>query len=305
MAQADLHLFVPAGKEREMGVRRIVVPLVGVESERKALALAFRAGAATGAHVDALFVLPDPNEALPYLGEGLTGGMIEDILASAQARGKACGELARQMFAETASAAGARVVDAAVRDNVLTGRFLAESGAVGEVVARAAWACDLVVAGDAVIEPSAFEAALIDAGRPVLVAPKGELPAAFGSNVFIAWRSSTEAGHAVTAALPFLKRAASVKLATVRREGKGGAEAADSIAAVTDYLAFHGVACTAQVFELGGRALSTALMETIVSEGADLLVMGGYGHSRLREFILGGVTRDVAGNAPVPILMAH
>lgn len=288
-----------------MGVRRIVVPLVGVESERKALTLAFRAGAITGAHVDALFVLPDPNEALPYLGEGLTGGMIEDILASAQERGKACSALAHAMFAETASAAGARIVEEAVRDSALTGRFLAESGAVGDVVARAAWACDLVVAGDAVIEPSAFEAALIDAGRPVLISPKGELPAAVGSHVFIAWRSSTEAGHAVTAALPFLKRAASVKLATVRREGKGEVDAADSIAAVTDYLAFHGVACTTQVFDLGGRALSTALMETVASEGADLLVMGGYGHSRLREFILGGVTRDVASNAPVPILMAH
>jgi len=286
-------------------LRRILVPLIGVESERKSLTLAFRAARATGAHVDALMIRPDPNEALPYLGEGLTGGMIEDILESAKQRGEACAALARKLFDETAKAEGAKVVSVPGPGAEVTTRYLETTGAVGDAVAQAACVCDLVVASDVVIEPTIFEAALIDAGRPVLIAPKAELPATFAQNIFVAWRLSAEAGHAVSAALPFLKGAKSVKVATIEREGHGELDCADQVAALKDYLASHGVTPKTQIFDARGKQLSALVMETIAAEGADLLVMGGYGHSRLREFILGGVTRDVAGAAPIPVLMAH
>lgn len=283
-------------------MRRILVPLVGVESERKALTLALRAAKAVGGHVDALLVLPDPNEALPYLGEGLTGGMIEEILESARARGEACAALGRQVFKEVAAATGVKVVTAPEAGSALTARYTELTGPLCDVVAQAACVADLVVASDALIEPSVFEAALIDAGRPVLIAPKDELPATFATNVFLAWRTTREAGHAASAALPFLKSAKQIKIGSVEREGE---DPEGEIAALKDYLALHGVRPTSQVFAPAGKPLAAVLVEALAKEGADLLVMGGYGHSRLREFILGGVTREIAAAAPIPILMAH
>jgi nucleotide-binding universal stress UspA family protein len=139
----------------------------------------------------------------------------------------------------------------------------------------------------------------MQSGRPVLLAP-AEPPSGIGYVVAVAWNGSPEGVHALAAALPFLEKADAVSLIT-----SGDADAAGSLSAV-DYLAWHGVDAEHRKVAAGsGRHVGSILFEAARDAGADLLVMGAYGHSRVRELLLGGATRTVLESMTLPVLMAH
>ncbi len=140
---------------------------------------------------------------------------------------------------------------------------------------------------------------LMEAGRPVLVVPPG-LERLDARRVVVAWKDTREARRAVRDALPFLAGAERVQVVAVgaetRRDGAEGTAA---------YLAAHGVAATAQL--LPGQQLGAAdpLLRFAAREEADLIVMGAYGHSRLREWAFGGATRDILRTTPICCLASH
>ncbi len=142
-------------------------------------------------------------------------------------------------------------------------------------------------------------ALLMEAGRPVLVVPPG-IERLETRRAVVAWKDTPEARRALHDALPFLARAETVRIVTIgraaRREG-----AAD----VTAHLAGHGIAATAH--PLADPIISAAdeILRFVEREGADLVVMGAYGHSRLREWVFGGLTRDMLQMTPVCCLMSH
>jgi nucleotide-binding universal stress UspA family protein len=142
-------------------------------------------------------------------------------------------------------------------------------------------------------------------GRPVLVVPHAGSFNVIGSHVVIAWNATREAVRAVTAALPLLIRAESVDIVVVG-EGKrmtssyGDGPGSD----ISLYLARHGVKSTVLRISRGGLYVSEALQSVMVDQGADLLCMGAYGHSRLRELVLGGVTHDIMRHMTLPTLIA-
>ncbi len=149
------------------------------------------------------------------------------------------------------------------------------------------------------------EAALFGAGRPVLVVPyAGRFPGA-GRRVLVAWNASREAARAVNDALPILEQAEAVTVLAVNpRQGIGGhgeAPAAD----IALHLARHGVKATAEQVAAPAVGDAEALLNAVAERGADLLVMGGYGHSRLCEMALGGVTRTVLRSMTAPVLLSH
>jgi nucleotide-binding universal stress UspA family protein len=144
-----------------------------------------------------------------------------------------------------------------------------------------------------------FDAALFDSGRPVLLVP-GMPVAGLGSAVAIAWDCSREVTRAVGAALPLLTAAKKVVILTAREPGN---EAEPS--ELAGYLALHGVEARTWAFTPGPGSLGDALLEEAAKAEADLLVMGAYGHSRLREMVLGGVTRGILGDADIPVLLMH
>ena len=146
----------------------------------------------------------------------------------------------------------------------------------------------------------AAEAALFRTGRPVLVAPR-QLPAAVGENVIIGYNRSPSAVHALTVAIPFLERASTVIVVAV----KTGAKTGPSPREIATYLARHDVRTKVLEIEPDHREVGEVLLDEAEHVGADLLVMGAFSHSRLRELILGGVTRQVLQNAEIPVLMAH
>lgn len=142
--------------------------------------------------------------------------------------------------------------------------------------------------------------------RPVLVTPGAEAAQTVpGRHILLAWNASREATRAATAALPLLKRAERVTVVVVhdgrRMDSAHGDEPGADIAL---YLARHGVATEVNQLARNGAEVSEVLLRAVAEQGADLLCMGAYGHSRLRELVLGGTTRDVLRRMSVPTLLA-
>ena len=136
-------------------------------------------------------------------------------------------------------------------------------------------------------------------GRPILVVPPG-VDHLDARRVVIGWKNTREARRAVRDALPFLSRASRVVVVSID-EGQGTDEAGD----VVGFLQAHDIDATATRWESGGGPTSRALVEAASEQAADLIVLGAYGHGRLREWVFGGVTRDLLAGAPVCCLMSH
>lgn len=288
-----------------MPIKRILVPLLGLTNDEIGLSMAMTVAKTFDAQVEGLFVRPDPGEALPYLGEGVSGPVIEDIINSANQAADSAARTSREQFTKAAEAAGVSVVDT-VRGGI--GRaaaiFQDYTGRQAEVVAVESRLSDLIIFGAASEKgpalPDAFEAALISAGRPVLLAPvKWAGPLA--KHIAVGWDASAEAAHAIVGAMPFLRLAEKVEVLHVGDEELDPTPADE----LSDYLALHGIDSTEHLVDPSGRPVGEVLLEKAEEAGADMLIMGGYGHSRLRELILGGVTRHITAHANLPVLMAH
>jgi len=148
------------------------------------------------------------------------------------------------------------------------------------------------------------EAALFDADAPVLVVPDGVAPCPAPSQVLVAWNQSREALAAIRAALPLLKQAKLVRIVVIDPP-QHGPERSDPGGLLSQMLARHGVSCEIDVVSKTMPRVSDVLNRHVVDKGADMIVMGAYGHSRFREAILGGATRNMLEQATVPVFMAH
>lgn len=150
-----------------------------------------------------------------------------------------------------------------------------------------------------------FEGVLFGSGRPVLLVPPSWKGLELGRNVVVAWNGKREAARALADAAPLLDKADLVTIMTVDAQpsvdGVGPAPGAD----IAAHLARRGLRVEVRNLDGLGRDSSDILMEGAARIGADLIVMGGYGRARLREWIFGGVTRAVIENAQVPVFMSH
>lgn len=148
------------------------------------------------------------------------------------------------------------------------------------------------------------EAAMFEGDVPVLIQPDNTIFPDEINTVMVAWNESTEALRAVRAALPFLKRADNVNIAIVDPP-QHGPERSDPGGALSQMLSRHGVRPEVSVLSKTLPRVCDVLIRHAGDIGADLIVMGAYSHSRFRESILGGATRNMLELAQVPVLMAH
>ena len=175
-------------------------------------------------------------------------------------------------------------------------------GLVGPAVAMRAKVADVTVvpsiaAKEDGLWDAARDAALFHSGRPVLIVPD-EAGGPIGETVVIAWKDAVEAVRAIAAAAPFLATAKRIRLLSIAEEDEDM-----SAAAMADYLALAGLPVETEMVALGDREVGDALL-TAAGSGV-LLVMGGYGHWRWREWVFGGATLHVLRNTDVPVLMSH
>ncbi|MEP3279065.1 MAG: universal stress protein [Stappiaceae bacterium] len=147
-----------------------------------------------------------------------------------------------------------------------------------------------------------IEAALFDSGVPMLLVPYAGHDSFSADHIMVAWDGSRTASRAVHAGLPILELAKKVSIVIVENgkklAGEGGAD-------IATYLSRHGVKVAVQRIKKPPIGVADTLLNFIADEGVNLTVMGGYGHSRMREFILGGATRGMLATMTVPVLMAH
>jgi nucleotide-binding universal stress UspA family protein len=158
---------------------------------------------------------------------------------------------------------------------------------------------------DSAIAHHYFSAMLMHSGRPVLAVPENCIAKAKPKRVVIAWQPTRETTRAVHDALPFLLAAEKVEVLIVDPVVGEAMHGENPGADIATHLARHGLRVNVVCLPSAGRSVASAINEYTAHSGANLLVAGGYGHNRLKEFLLGGVTRELFHTATVPVLFAH
>jgi nucleotide-binding universal stress UspA family protein len=150
--------------------------------------------------------------------------------------------------------------------------------------------------------PLIIEAALFETGRPALIVPYIKKTAARLDRILVCWDGSRNAARAASDAMPFLERAKAIEVLMVAKQGKSDeVQGAD----IAQHLARHGLPIEAKQIVAPDSKPADVILSRAADFSADLLVMGAFGHSRLREFVLGGVTRSILDAMTVPTLMSH
>ena len=286
-----------------MNVRTILVPVTGTDEGLACNEAAFKLGAHLGAHVEGLHARRDARDALAYIGEGMTGAMIEELITTAEEESDQSTRRARQDFSTACEAAGFEQTERYGDAGALTAHLMIETGPEDELIALRGRVVDMIVVsrvakdGDPGMRAT-LEGALLESGSTLFVAPPQGIGGPLASAA-IAWNGSAEAARAVSQALPLLAKAEKVSVLIIEEGLRPGPSADDLV----DYLAHHDI--DAMIYPTQSNQLPTgeALLVNARAGEADFLVMGAYTHSRLRRMIMGSATEHVLGAAELPILM--
>jgi len=255
------------------------------------------------AHVIALHVRIDSRDVAPLAGEGLSGAMIEEMMSATEKESNQRAGAVRAMFERFVATHGVTVEEARAGSDHPTASFMSVTGREEDIVAQQARLADLTIvphpeSGEDVSSSDALHAVLFDSGRPVMVAPH-RAPASIGNRVCLAWNGTAESASSALAALPWMQRAEAVRVLSAegyQRRGPGAQELAS-------YISLHGVRADIEMFKSVSGSVGAGLLASASAFGCDFLSMGAYSHSRLRQLILGGVTRHVLENANLPVMM--
>jgi len=274
-------------------IKDVVVNLVGRGPQDFAGEYALSVAKAFDAQVTGIAFVYDP--VIPDAGFGGIPADVIDVQRAEQAKAAKDAidrfEAAATKFAVTAQT---RSVDASL-------------GGAATEFGRIARRFDLAVVGQAQREHGAseelmIEGALFESGRPLIVVPYIQKQGLTLQRVVVCWDGGRTAARAVNDALPFLKRAAAVEILVVAEPRK---HVQVTGARLSEHLSRHGVTVEIKRITKGSIGVEATILSHVADTSADFVVMGGYGHSRLREFILGGVTRNILTSMTVPVLMSH
>jgi nucleotide-binding universal stress UspA family protein len=286
-----------------MAIRKLLLPLTGTAAGEAALVTALKVAQIWNAHVTALHVRVDSRDVAPLAGEGLSGAMIEEMMSATEKESSDRASAVRGMFERFVAQQNVTVTEARHGIGTASASFASVTGREEDLVAQQARLADITVvphpeAGEDVTSSDALHAVLFDSGRPVLIAPQ-QAPASIGRRICSAWNGSAESAAAMQAALPWMQRAEAVRVISADEYQRRGPRAAD----LADYLALHGITVDLVTFKPIDKDVGAGLLQAARDFGADMLTMGAYSHSRLRQLILGGVTRHVLEKSDLPVLM--
>jgi nucleotide-binding universal stress UspA family protein len=275
-------------------IKDIVVNLGVGEKACPAGDYAVSVAAAFDAHLAGIAFLYDP--IVPVSGAGYIPA---EVIETQERDNEAATRAALARFTTASARAG-------VTAEPLT--LSASFAGVGEQFGRIARRFDLSIVGQAEPETSGVEeiiaeSALFESGRPVIVVPYIQKAPLKLDRVMVCWDGSRAATRAIADAMPLLRRAGGVEIVIVTNERgkKDEIEGADMGA----HLARHGLNVEVNRTALGDIDVADVILSHAADAGSDFIVMGGYGHSRLREFVLGGVTRSIMRSMTAPVLMSH
>jgi nucleotide-binding universal stress UspA family protein len=250
--------------------------------------------AALEAHLTGVAFIYDP--VVPISGAGYIPA---EVIETQREDNESAAEAAIRSFTAATDQAGISA------EPLMTGASLAGAG---DQFARMARRFDLAIVGQAQPEISSMEqiigeTTLFESGRPMIMVPYIQKAPFKTDNVMICWDGSRTAARAVADAIPIIRKSGRVEIVIVANER--GKEDEIEGADIGQHLARHGLTVDVHRISGGNIDVGDALLSHAADSGADLMVMGGYGHSRLREFVLGGVTRSLFESMTVPVLLSH
>ena len=284
-----------------MSLKTILVHL-DTEAQAKALTQTAISVAKTfSSHVIGLHVAPNP-----FISAGISGEMIGELIEAQRQANQATSKRIAEIFDQT-------VVGSGVAFDWRT--IEANSEATSSVIMQFGQTADLVILGQSdntinlVDGIGNAEDVMLGIGRPVLIVPTKGTAATIGKRILLAWNGSREATRATFDALPFLAKAESVHIfvagqAETTLWGSLGDDRAPT-AGLEATLQRHGVVTSVVTVKASGGDVATKLLASAKGYDCDLIVMGGYGHWRVREIVFGGAMRGVLTNTTIPVLMSH
>jgi nucleotide-binding universal stress UspA family protein len=275
-------------------IKDIVVNLSVAENGGYAGDFAVSVASTVGAHLTGIAFVYDP-----IVPMAATGYIPPEVIDTQLRDNEAAAKAAMDRFNAAADRAGITVE---------LDKRPASLASAGEQFGRIARRFDLAIVAQAeperdAVEELIAESTLFESGRPVIIVPYIQKTPLKLNRVMVCWDGSRQATRAIADAMPLLERAGQVELVIVANErGKQ-----DEIPGVDmgQHLARHGLKVDVNRITEGDIDVADALLSHAADAGVDFIVMGGYGHSRLREFVLGGVTRSVLRSMTVPVLMSH
>jgi Universal stress protein UspA and related nucleotide-binding proteins len=275
-----------------MAFKDILVHVDNSARSRTRLEVAAHLARGQGGHVIALNV-----RAYPVLPPFLTSQFGSEI------------ERVRNIFNAEAAAGEARAFFDGLESHYgVTAEWRDVDGTLAECIGLHARCADIAVIGqdgDGEGGPALSGALVLAVGRPVLVVPYAGDFSAIGQRVVVGWNGSREATRAVHDALPILKGARQVRVIVVNPGGDVAGHNDGPGADIRLHLSRHGVNAVCEHIESDDLKVGEMLLSRAGDEAADLIVMGAYGRSRLRELVLGGATRHILNHMTVPVLLSH
>lgn len=287
-----------------MPIKTLLMPIRESDTSVELMETGLHVAKRFNAHLDLLYVHPNPEEMLPFDTFWISDSIKKSVLEIAErnaidqakrlksALDELCErhEVPQRVRGESPGIASAGWLEERGPRDVYTGCL----GRLADVV---------IMPKPARTEPppSSFEAAVRETGRPVLMVPRKTVTPVQAKHVAIGWNNSKEAAQAIAAARPCLRQADSVTVMVTekRRNQRPSAEE------VVTYLKCHGVEAGIGMLDVRKRTVGEALLAQSKEAGTDLLVVGGYSRNRLREMVMGGVTRHLLEHAHLPVMLVH
>lgn len=248
-------------------------------------------------HLAAAFLTPLPDEPLAY-EPTVVAGVWAELLGRARQEAEAERKKVEARLKLSASATELRSAEALSRD---LGRVAAVHARYADVAVMSR----PVEGSGAELREEIIEGVLFHSGRPALIAPPNWKAGSIGKRVVVAWDASREATRALSEADDLLESAEAVTVLTVDAKPKMFGHGEQPGLNIAGHLNRRGLPAEVRNVDSVGRSASSAILEEAHKLNADLIVMGGYAHSRLRELVFGGATRELLRTTTVPLLMAH
>jgi len=294
-------------------MKTILAKIDGSENDAAVLESSYLVANLFESHITCLYVRPDSLQLIMNAadGIGLAAGALpispqvrEELLEADKARA----ESVRRGFEAYCARRQLRLADAASAVGGVSVSWREVVGDPTEVTTSTGRFYDLVVlarsqmGGDLYLDN--IGSILVACGRPLLLVASAP-PQTIGSTIAVAWKETPEAARAVTAATPLLAQAQKIVVLCSQEAHLDAPASKQSGQMLVDQLRWRGLQAHAQTVAVAGQTPAQAILAAATEAGANLLVMGAYGHSRARELVFGGVTRHVLKGAPIPVLLCH
>ncbi len=280
-----------------MNPKTFVVSLNDIGNQEHMLATCSSLAVHHGAHVTGVFIIPSVEVYAVYGGIAMA-----DVVDDQRKRYQSMATEVREKFERT------------MKLNSLSYDWReldAISSSIGREFVQQCRLADIAMIGQVVadktcgVEPGFAEYVVMEAGRPVLLLPRGKSFETIGNKVLMGWNGSREAARACFDALPLLSANSEVDIVWVDPQKQRGLAGNLPGAELATTFARHDIKVSAEPMPTADSDVGRALLTRAGDTGSDLLVMGAYGHSRVREFVFGGATEHVLNNMTVPVLMSH